>query len=121
MRSLALVILLLACSSDEACGGNGQKCCSGHECSSSDLGCLYTAANPAGMCETCGQPTAPCCSDAPQCTGMDVQCRGTDPPVCVSLGPCGQMNQRCCDMAPQCAAGLSCRANPGGMPTPWCT
>jgi hypothetical protein len=120
MRWAVLALLLAACGGDDACGALGQKCCSGHQCSSSDLGCFYTAANTVGTCMKCGQPTAPCCADAPQCMGMDVQCRGTDPPVCVSLGPCGQQHLRCCDMVPLCGSGLTCQANPGGMPTPWC-
>jgi hypothetical protein len=118
-RVLALVAVL-GCSSDDRCGGMNQPCCATHQCNDSALGCMYTAANPTGMCIPCGQPTAPCCTDDPKCSGMDVQCRGTDPPVCVALGPCGQAQERCCDMAPQCASGLTCKVNPGGMPTPWC-
>ena len=121
MRLLLFVLIALGgCSSDDKCGGTNQPCCASHECNASELGCLYTAANPTGVCEPCGQPTAPCCSSDPKCSGMDVQCMGTDPPVCLSLGPCGHLHERCCNMLPLCESGLRCQANPGGTPTPWC-
>jgi hypothetical protein len=78
------------------CGGPGQKCCSGTDCTAPAVYCVTTGSGSgaSSVCEACGGPGQPCCESA--CLG--------DASVCTTSSVCAE----CGGVGEPCCAGSAC-------------